>query len=86
MPIRMIQQPRAAGSGRAANPGNRSRWCPPGHVVTVLSDQGWRFTALHNGRVRPVRIPAPDSMPSRLAQAMGRTAHRLGMGRATARA
>ncbi|MEU6022092.1 SgcJ/EcaC family oxidoreductase [Micromonospora sp. NPDC047134] len=54
-------------------------------LVAVRTDQGWRFTALHNGRVRPVQIPAPDSLPSRLAQAMGHTARRLGMGRATTR-
>lgn len=49
-------------------------------LVAVRTEDGWRFTALHNGRVRPVRIPAPDSMPSRLARAMGRLAGRLGIG------
>ncbi|KUJ48797.1 SgcJ/EcaC family oxidoreductase [Micromonospora maris] len=54
-------------------------------LVAVRTDQGWRFTALHNGRVRPVQIPAPDSLPSRMSQAMGHAARRLGMGRAAAR-
>jgi len=54
-------------------------------LVAVRTDRGWRFTALHNGRVRPVRIPAPDSLPSRIAQAMGHAARRLGVGRAAAR-
>jgi uncharacterized protein (TIGR02246 family) len=53
-------------------------------LVAVRTDDGWRFTALHNGRVRPVRIPAPDSMPSRLARALGRLARRLGVGQAGA--
>ena len=55
-------------------------------LVVLRTDDGWRFTALQNGRVRPVRIPAPDSMPSRLAQTLGRLAGRLGIGRARARA
>jgi uncharacterized protein (TIGR02246 family) len=49
-------------------------------LVAVRSDQGWRFTAIHNGRVRPVTIPAPDAMPSRMAQLMGRAARRLRIG------
>jgi uncharacterized protein (TIGR02246 family) len=53
-------------------------------LVAVRTDGSWQFTALHNGRVRPVRIPAPDSIPSRLAQIMGRAARRLGVRRATA--
>ena len=50
-------------------------------LVAVRTQDGWRFTALHNGRVRPVGIPAPGSLPSRMAQAMGRLAGRLGIGR-----
>jgi uncharacterized protein (TIGR02246 family) len=53
-------------------------------LVAVRTASGWRFTALHNGRVRPVQIPAPQSLPSRMAQTMGRAARRLGVGRATA--
>lgn len=54
-------------------------------LVAVRTDRGWRFTALHNGRVRPVQIPAPDSLPSRMAQTMGHAARRLGVGWATDR-
>ncbi|MFD8244309.1 SgcJ/EcaC family oxidoreductase [Nocardia sp. NPDC059691] len=49
-------------------------------LVTVRTDQGWKITALHNGRVRPVRIPEPDSFPSRMSQLMARLARRLGFG------
>ncbi|SCE78085.1 conserved hypothetical protein [Micromonospora coriariae] len=52
-------------------------------LVAVRTEHGWLFTALHNGRVRPVRIPAPESLPSRMAQAMGHAARRLGVGRAS---
>ena len=54
-------------------------------LVAVRSDRGWRFTALQNGRVRPVRIPDPQLLPSRMAQTMGRAARRLGVGRAAVR-
>lgn len=50
-------------------------------LVTLRTDQGWKITALHNGRVRPVRIPEPDSFPSRMSQLMARLARRLGFGR-----
>ncbi|MGC5054053.1 SgcJ/EcaC family oxidoreductase [Micromonospora sp. DT48] len=50
-------------------------------LVAVRTPDGWRFTALHNGRIRPVGIPAPDSVPSRMSQAMGRFARGLGLGR-----
>ena len=53
-------------------------------LVAVRTDVGWLFTALHNGRVRPVQIPAPGSMPARMARFMGNLAHRLGLGRARA--
>lgn len=45
-------------------------------LVAVRTERGWLLTALHNGRVRPVTIPTPDSMPSRMAQLMGRLAKR----------
>ncbi|GIJ78626.1 conserved hypothetical protein [Micromonospora phaseoli] len=50
-------------------------------LVAVRTDDGWRFTALHNGRVRPISIPAPDSLPSRMAHVMGRLANRTAIGR-----
>ncbi|MET8281393.1 SgcJ/EcaC family oxidoreductase [Micromonospora sp. NPDC005174] len=49
-------------------------------LVAVRTPEGWRFTALHNGRVRPIAIPAPDSMPSRIARAMVRLSRALGIG------
>ncbi|HEX5598948.1 MAG TPA: SgcJ/EcaC family oxidoreductase [Micromonosporaceae bacterium] len=49
-------------------------------LVAVRTEDGWRFTVLHNGRVRPVHIPAPDSLPSRMAQTMGAAARRFGVG------
>ena len=48
--------------------------------VAVCTNEGWRFAALHNGRVRPVRIPPPDSILSRMARRMGHLARRLGIG------
>jgi uncharacterized protein (TIGR02246 family) len=52
-------------------------------LVAVRTDDGWRFAALHNSRVRPVSIPAPESMPSRMSRLMGRLGRRLGIGRPT---
>ncbi|WP_406499982.1 SgcJ/EcaC family oxidoreductase [Streptomyces sp. NBC_00846] len=53
-------------------------------VVVVRTDQGWRIAAIHNGRVRPITVPAPDALPSRMSRLMTRTAHRLGIGQRTA--
>ncbi|MEU9014193.1 SgcJ/EcaC family oxidoreductase [Streptomyces sp. NPDC048479] len=50
-------------------------------VVVVNTDDGWRITAIHNGRVRPVTIPAPDSMPSKMSRTTTRAARLLGLGR-----
>ena len=44
--------------------------------------EGWRIAAVQNGRQRPAAIPEPDSMPSKMSQAMTRLAQRLGIGRA----
>lgn len=49
-------------------------------VVAVRTGEGWRFTALHNTRVRPVQVREPDSLPSRASRAMTRLARRLGVG------
>ena len=51
-------------------------------IVAVRTDDGWRIAALHNGRVRPVTIPAPDSLPARASRAMTRAARALHIGRA----
>ena len=45
-------------------------------IVAVCGEDGWRFTAFHNGRVRPQRIPEPDSFPSRASRMLGRLAGR----------
>ncbi|MFF3291088.1 SgcJ/EcaC family oxidoreductase [Streptomyces sp. NPDC003023] len=50
-------------------------------LVVVRTEQGWRISALHNGRVRPVTIPGPDALPSRMSRAMSRVSRRLGAGR-----
>lgn len=36
-------------------------------LVAVKTADGWRFAALHNSRVRPMRIPEPDSLPARMS-------------------
>ncbi|WP_418960744.1 SgcJ/EcaC family oxidoreductase [Streptomyces tritici] len=53
-------------------------------IVCVRTPDGWRIAAIQNGRQRPVGIPEPDSMPSRMSQGMTRLAQRLGVGRARA--
>jgi uncharacterized protein (TIGR02246 family) len=49
-------------------------------LVAVRGIEGWRFTAIHNGRVRPVRIPEPDSLPARFAHALVAAAKTAGVG------
>lgn len=51
-------------------------------LVCVRTPEGWRIAAIQNGRQRPVTIPEPGSMPSKMSQAMTRLAQRLGIGRA----
>lgn len=41
-------------------------------IVLVRTSAGWRISAIHNGRVRPVGIPAPDSFPSRMSRLLTR--------------
>jgi uncharacterized protein (TIGR02246 family) len=48
-------------------------------LVAVRTADGWRFEALQNTRVRPVRIPAPDSFPARASHLMTRAARRAGL-------
>ncbi|MCC3311874.1 SgcJ/EcaC family oxidoreductase [Nocardia africana] len=50
-------------------------------LVTVRTDGGWAIAALHNGRVRPVTVPEPDSFPSTMSRLMSRVARRLRLGR-----
>jgi uncharacterized protein (TIGR02246 family) len=49
-------------------------------IVAVNTQGGWKVAALHNGRVRPVGVPSPGSMPSRASQAMTRAARALHIG------
>ncbi|HJV14127.1 MAG TPA: SgcJ/EcaC family oxidoreductase [Propionibacteriaceae bacterium] len=49
-------------------------------LVAVRSAEGWRFTAIHNVRVRPVPIPEPDSLPSRLARGLVAATAAAGLG------
>ncbi|GAA0949261.1 SgcJ/EcaC family oxidoreductase [Actinocorallia libanotica] len=50
-------------------------------LVLVRTPEGWRISALHNGRVRPVTVPGPDAFPSKMSRLMSRAARRLGLGR-----
>ena len=43
-------------------------------MVAVRSGTEWRITAINNVRVRPVTIPAVDSVPSRMARGLARLA------------
>ncbi|MFD4973937.1 SgcJ/EcaC family oxidoreductase [Streptomyces sp. NPDC058424] len=51
-------------------------------IVCVRTPEGWRIAAIQNGRQRPVTIPEPDSLPSKMSQIMTRLARRFGVGRA----
>ncbi|GAA4898687.1 SgcJ/EcaC family oxidoreductase [Streptomyces coeruleoprunus] len=51
-------------------------------IVCVRTEAGWRIAAIQNGRQRPVTIPEPDALPSKLSRAMTRLAQRLGIGHA----
>jgi uncharacterized protein (TIGR02246 family) len=49
-------------------------------LVAVREDGAWRVAALHNGRVRPVTIPDPASLPSRMSRAVTAAARAVGIG------
>jgi uncharacterized protein (TIGR02246 family) len=49
-------------------------------VVAVRGPEGWRFSAIHNGRVRPVQIPEPNSFPARFARRLVGLAAQVGIG------
>jgi uncharacterized protein (TIGR02246 family) len=51
-------------------------------MVCVRIAEGWRIAAIQNGRVRPVTIPEPDSLPAKMSRTMTRLAQRFGIGRA----
>ena len=50
-------------------------------LVAVRTPDGWRFTAFQNTRVRPVRIPEPDSFPARASKRLASVTRALGIGR-----
>jgi len=49
-------------------------------VVATRGPERWRFTAIHNGRVRPLQIPEPDSFPARFAHGLVALAAKAGVG------
>jgi uncharacterized protein (TIGR02246 family) len=49
-------------------------------IVAVRGPEGWRFTAIQNGRVRPVQIPEPNSLPARFARGLVGLAAKAGVG------
>ncbi len=48
-------------------------------LVAVRESDGWRITAIHNGRVRPVTVPEVESLPSRAARSLVRVTGALGL-------
>lgn len=51
-------------------------------IVAVRTPDGWCFTAIHNGRIPPVGVPEPDSLPAKVARGLVRATGALGIGRA----
>ena len=49
-------------------------------IIAVRQLDGWRFTAIHNSRVRPMNIPEPNSFPARMARLLVRASRALGIG------
>jgi len=49
-------------------------------LVALKTDDQWKFAALHNGRVRPIGLPDPRSLPSRLSHVMASAARVAGRG------
>jgi uncharacterized protein (TIGR02246 family) len=41
-------------------------------ITAVRTPDGWRATAIHNGRIRPLTIPDPDSLPAKIAHGLVR--------------
>jgi len=52
-------------------------------IVAVRGADGWRFTAIHNGRIRPLTPPGPDSIPARMARVLVRASRALHLGHTT---
>src|SRR5690606_4698884 len=76
-PIRSVTPGLAVVRGTAPplspGPGRRPKRLPSRQTtVLVRPSAGWRISAIHTGRVRPVGIPAPDSFPSRMSRLLTR--------------
>lgn len=39
-------------------------------MIALRESDGWRLTAFHNSRYRPLRIPGPNALSSRMSRAM----------------
>jgi uncharacterized protein (TIGR02246 family) len=53
-------------------------------IVVIRGPEGWRCAAIHNGRIRPVGVPSPDSMPAKVARALVRASRALRLGQSPA--
>ncbi|MDN5861624.1 MAG: SgcJ/EcaC family oxidoreductase [Pseudonocardia sp.] len=53
-------------------------------IVAVRTDDAWRVRSINNSRVRPIGVPGPDAVPSRMARGLVRAATALGIGNARA--
>jgi uncharacterized protein (TIGR02246 family) len=41
-------------------------------ITAIRTPDGWSAAAIHNGRIRPLTIPDPDSMPAKIAHSLVR--------------
>jgi uncharacterized protein (TIGR02246 family) len=49
-------------------------------IVVVRGPEGWHCAAIHNGRIRPVGVPGPDSVPAKVARSLVRASRALHLG------
>lgn len=62
----------------------RSRWTRNTLVVVrdgAATEGQWLCTAIHNGRIRPVGVPDPQSLVASLARGIVRVSRRMGLPR-----
>lgn len=50
-------------------------------ITAVRTADGWRFASIHNGRIRPVGVPEPDSFVAKTARGLVRATRALSIGR-----
>ncbi len=55
-------------------------------ITAVRTANGWQATAIHNGRIRPVGIPEPDSVPAKISRGLVHATTALGSSRGSRRA